>query len=37
MQLLVHDPRELYEVVVDRAERAMQPLGERPGPDRIRG
>jgi Methyltransferase domain len=30
MQLLAHDPRELYEAVVDQAERAMQPLRARP-------
>ena len=30
VQLLTHDPRELYEVVVDQAERVMQPLRARP-------
>jgi hypothetical protein len=30
MQLLVHDPRELYEAVVDQTQRAMEPL--RAGP-----
>ena len=30
MQLLAQDPRELYEVVVDQAERRLQPLRGRP-------
>jgi len=30
MGLLTHDPRELYEVVVDQAQRAVEPLHARP-------